>query len=45
MQDMIECTDVKIIKGFKESNINMYFHIMIRDNNKVHEAFSFGERK
>ncbi|XP_021045438.1 NACHT, LRR and PYD domains-containing protein 4A-like [Mus pahari] len=40
IQDMIECTDVKIIKGFKERHIKTYFHIMIHDRNKAQEAFS-----
>ncbi|XP_052036302.1 NACHT, LRR and PYD domains-containing protein 4 isoform X2 [Apodemus sylvaticus] len=40
MEDRIECTNVKIITGFKESNIKMYFRSLFQDKNRAQEIFS-----
>ncbi|NP_001165635.2 NLR family, pyrin domain containing 4 isoform X1 [Rattus norvegicus] len=40
MEDRIECTNVKIITGFNENNIKMYFRSLFQDKNRTLEAFS-----
>ncbi|EDL24221.1 NACHT, LRR and PYD domains-containing protein 4A [Mus musculus] len=40
MENRIEYTHVKIIKGLKERNIKMSFHRLFQDRNRAHEAFS-----
>ncbi|XP_031241108.1 NACHT, LRR and PYD domains-containing protein 4 isoform X2 [Mastomys coucha] len=40
MEDRIECTNVKIITGFSESNIKIYFRSLFQDRNRTQEAFS-----
>ncbi|XP_028637685.1 NACHT, LRR and PYD domains-containing protein 4A-like isoform X2 [Grammomys surdaster] len=40
IQDIIEYTDVKIVKGFQEDNISTYFHRLFHDKNRAQEAFS-----
>ena len=40
IEDRIECTNVKMMAGFNESNIKMSFHRLFQDRNRAHEAFS-----
>ncbi|XP_076790617.1 NACHT, LRR and PYD domains-containing protein 4C isoform X2 [Arvicanthis niloticus] len=40
MEDRVECTNVKIITGFNESKIKMYFRSLFQDRNRTQEIFS-----
>ncbi|XP_052037132.1 NACHT, LRR and PYD domains-containing protein 4A-like [Apodemus sylvaticus] len=40
IKDVIECTNVNIIKGFRESDINKFFHTIFQDKDRAQELFS-----
>nr|AAI20834.1 Nlrp4c protein [Mus musculus] len=40
MEGRVECTNVKIVTGFNESNIKMYFRSLFQDKTKTQEIFS-----
>lgn len=40
IEDRIECTNVKMMAGFNESNIKVYFYSLFQDRNRTQEIFS-----
>ncbi|XP_060231619.1 NACHT, LRR and PYD domains-containing protein 4E isoform X2 [Meriones unguiculatus] len=40
MEGRLECTNVKVMSGFSENSIKMYFHSLFEDRNRAQEAYS-----